>query len=243
MVKLTNAEIDMLFHRSSNPSIVSGEMEGAGVGIPLKLKRPYKVKGKAGNFNTQDLIPSVGLNQGASNTNLEPNQTNDIRLEAVPIQRKARQRLLKRDQKINGAMDGGGFKEFSEGFKKGFKNTIKTVAPIVMDIGSTVVPQSKPLRQAVKQITGLGYNTNYNEARQDDGTQGKQSLKKELGIGAGSKPKWIDFISEIRKIAPKLKFSEALKIGSAMKKDKKDKLSDITQQSVATYANQLRLTK
>jgi hypothetical protein len=231
MVKLTNAEIDMLFHRSSNPSIVSGEMEGAGVGIPLKLKRPYKIK--AGNINTQDLIPSVGVGVGTSNSN----ENRD------PVKRKPRQRLLKRDQKINGVMDGAGFKEFSEGFKKGFKNTIKTVAPIVMDIGSTVVPQAKPLRQAVKQITGLGYNTNYNEARQDDGTQGKQSLKKELGIGAGSKPKWIDFISEIRKIAPKLKFSEALKIGSAMKKDKKDKLSDITQQSVATYARQLGLTK
>jgi hypothetical protein len=244
MVKLSNAEIDMLFHRTSNPTTVSGQMEGAGMAQPLKIKKPYKPRVKGGNINPAVLVPSVGPSQGASNSNLEPNQTNDTRLEAVPRQRKARTRTLKRDQKVNGPMAGSGFKEFAEGVKEGFTGTIKAVAPTVLDIAAAVVPVAQPARRAIKKVTGLGVNTNYNEPRGADGIQApeKKPLRQELGIkGAGTNPKWIDFVKAIRETSPNLKLNEALKIGSAMKKDKKNKLSDITQQSVATYANMLGL--
>lgn len=249
MVKLTASEIDMLFHRTSNPTTVSGQFEGAGIGEPLKMKRPYKPRTKkGGNINPSDLVPSVGPAQGASNSNLEPNVTMDTRTEAVSIQQKARRRTLKRDQKVNGAMDGAGFKEFAEGVKQGFKKTVGTVAPIALDIGATIIPGAQVGRQAIKQVTGLGINTNYNEPRGKDGIQApekeKKPLRQELGIkGAGANPKWVDFVKAIKDTAPELKFNDALKIGSAMKKDKKNKLSDITQQSVATYANQLGITK
>ena len=251
MVKLSASEIDMLFHRTSNPTTVSGQMEGAGVGEPLKSKRPYKPRAKkGGNINPSELVPSVGPSQGASNSNLEPNQTDDTRLEAVPVQQKARRRNLKRDQKVNGAMaDGSGFKEFAEGVKEGFKKTVGAVAPVALDIGATVIPGAKAPREAIRKVTGLGINTNYNEQRGKDGIQApvkeeKKPLRQELGIkGAGANPPWIEFVKTIKNTAPELKFNDALKIGSAMKKDKKNKLSDITQQSVATYANQLGITK
>lgn len=170
-----------------------------------------------------------------SNSNLEPNMFNVSRSDNKKMKQSARRKTLERDIKINGAMSGAGFKEFAEGFKEGFTGTIKGVAPVVLDVASEIIPGAKIPRRAIKKVTGLG-NSNYNVEKDETG---KQSLKKELGItGAGSAPKWNEFVKAVKDVSG-LKFSDALKVASHMKKNKMYKLQDVNQQNVTMIAKQI----
>lgn len=209
MVKLSNDEIDMLFEKSARPGVTGG------IGVPV-------VSG--------------------SNSNLEPNMFNVTRDDNKKMKQSARRKTLQRDVKINGAMaDGTGagakenFQEFMKGVKKGFTGTIGAIAPTVLDVGTAFVPEAAIGRTAVKRITGLGQNTNYNIEKDETG---KQSLKKELGITGGSAPKWNEFVKAVKDISG-LKFSDALKVASHMKKNKMYKLQDINQQNVTMIAKQI----
>jgi hypothetical protein len=202
MVKLSNAEIDDLFERSARPSV-----SGKGINI----------RGGVG-------VPSIG----SSNTNLEPNLYNVSRDDTQAMKNKARKRVLTRDKKINGAMsEGSGFKEFAEGFQKGFTGTMKTIGTPLMDIGSEIIPVFKPMRKGVKTITGYG------ECE-------KKPLKKELGItsGGAQKPIWSDFVKGVKDTG-NLSFKDALKVASEMKKGGMYKMSDINQQNIATIGNKI----
>lgn len=208
MVKLSNDEIDMLFEKSARPG-VSG-----GIGVPV-------VSG--------------------SNTNLEPNMFNVTRDDNKKMKQSARRKTLQRDVKVNGAMSGTGagakenFQEFMKGVKKGFTGTIGAIAPTVLDVGTAFVPEAAIGRTAIKRITGLGQNTNYNVEKDESG---KQSLKKELGITGGSAPKWNEFVKAVKDVSG-LKFSDALKVASYMKKNKMYKLQDVNQQNVTMIAKQI----
>lgn len=210
MVKLSNDEIDMLFEKSARPG-VSG-----GIGVPI-------VSG--------------------SNTNLEPNMFNITRDDNIKMKQSARRKTLQRDVKVNGAMaDGTGagakenFQEFMKGVKKGFTGTVGAIAPTVLDVGTAFVPELAVGRTAIKRITGLGQNTNYNVEKDESG---KQSLKKELGItGAGSAPKWNEFVKAVKDVSG-LKFSDALKVASHMKRNKMYKMADVNQQNVTMIAKQI----
>jgi len=205
MVKLSNAEIDMLFEKSATPGVTGG------IGVPV-------VSG--------------------SNSNLEPNMFNVTRDDNKKMKQSARRKTLQRDVKINGTMadgTGAGFKEFAEGFKEGFTGTIRGVAPVVLDVASEIIPGAKIPRRAIKKVTGLGQNTNFNVEKDETG---KQTLKKELGITGGSAPKWNEFVKAIKDVSG-LKFSDALKVASHMKRNKMYKLQDVNQQNVTMIAKQI----
>ena len=199
MVKLNNAEIDELFERSARPGI-------SGQGI--------SVRGGIG-------VPTIG----ASNSNLEPNMYNATRDDTQTMRNKARKKTLTRDQKVNGAMAGAGTKEFFEGFKKGFTETMQTVGSPLLDVAGEIIPGARIPRKAVKAVTGFGEPE-------------KQSLKKELGItGGAQKVVWSEFVKSVKDTG-NLKFSDALKVASAMKKQGL-KMNDVNQQNIATVAQQV----
>lgn len=170
-----------------------------------------------------------------SNTNLEPNMFNVSR-DDKKMKQSARRKTLQRDVKVNGAGAKENFQEFMKGVKKGFTGTVGVIAPTVLDVGTAFVPEAAVGRTAIKRITGLGQNTNYNVEKDETG---KQTLKKELGItGAGSAPKWNEFVKAVKDVSG-LKFSDALKVASHMKRNKMYKMADVNQQNVTMIAKQI----